>query len=123
MRSEQAVYVEKMIDLCRGTPLFEPDPEYGRCGPQIGDVGYIHEVGRFMPIFNIFSAKTNASGIKIKPILGANGYVEVDTAGVPAPEDLKLQELLQIATLVEGQPYKSKSVSYTEIQAGAETGG
>ena len=120
MRSEQSVYVEHMIELCRGTPLFEPDPGFDCSGPQIGDVGYIHEAGRFIRIFNIFSSTTNTSGITIEPVPNSNNEIEIDVVGVPAPAQLKLQELLQVASLIEGEPYKSKSVLGIGIQAGIE---
>ena len=120
MRSEQSVYVENMIELCRGTPLFEPDPGYGCSGPQIGDVGYIHEAGRFIRIFNIFSSMVNANGFTIESEPNSDGEIEVDLAGVPAPANLRLQELLQVASLTEGEPYKSKSVLGIGMQAEIE---
>ena len=61
MGSTQDLYAANLLQHC-GYPLHSPGPQdglekqYQAEGFQIGDVGYINDVGEFNPLFNICSA-------------------------------------------------------------------
>ena len=113
----QRIYVECMADLEMGTPLYEPDPGRGRSGPPIGDVGYINRSGKFMSIFNVFSATTTAKGVTSRVVDPGHPVArEVEIAGIP----LTKIEDEECTGLTEGHPYTSNHVH--QIRTGIDTG-
>lgn len=121
MRPEKDVYERNMIDLTggsRGTPIFEPDPGEGCCGPQIGDVGYKHkDTGSFMTILNIFSSTTTAMHDTSET--GALVPATVDVPGLPVSGEI-CRVLDNITALAEEHPYISESVKHIGLNAGVE---
>lgn len=121
MRTEKDIYERSMIDLSggsRGTPIFEPDPGEGCCGPQIGDVGYMHkDSGSFMTILNIFSSTTTA--IHTTSETGAIIPTTVDVPGIPVSGDIS-RIMDNTTALAEEHPYISESVKHIGLNAGVE---
>lgn len=121
MRTEKEVYEQCMIDLTggsRGTPIFEPDPGEGCCGPQIGDLGYKHrDTGNFMTILNIFSSTTTA--VHVTSETGAIVPATVNVPGIPFSGEI-CRIMDNITALAEEQPYISESVKHIGLNAGVE---
>ena len=112
-RSEQAIYADNMIRWVFGTPLYEPDTSEDHCAPQIGDLGYVHSGGRFIPPLNTFSGKTTAPGMKSlstadnQPEPNAPEEIIVDVPGVPAP--VEWCQHTRATPIKSRYPYESKS--------------
>lgn len=108
--NECDVYAHELRLLGLGHPLYEPNPtDYDRV--RIGDVGFIHSLGYFQRIFNVFYDANHAFNERFGV---PEGFTVVDE---------KYRTELELAGCPEGSHFKSQHVQSIEFSASADVQG